>query len=239
MLDCIRSIIDISKMSSFKIWFESKFTPIPSEVIDSLKKLVDEKIVPRIEFLKKVTYANAKMKVGELFIHNNNVSIYVGKIQFAHYDNEKKIIIVPYDDDKNKIFQNLLHEIGHAYDHKYTSPNWNGLSDKYQNLPQPPITDYEKSVYVKEPVEFDTIGTNIAEVIKTNFKLANNKDKVRIITDLTNWLRKSNDEFPYISPETIQSWKSKPTLWRKFQERIWNLIQELKQIEKLSSQNYP
>ena len=145
-------------------------------------------------------------------------------------DDKKNVIIVPSNDDKNKIFQDLMHEIGHAYDPKYKSPSWKGLSKKYQQLPQPPITDYEKSVYLKEPVEFDTIGTNVAEIIKINFELANNEDKTKMINDLTDWLRKSSDEFPYISPEAIRTWKSRPNLWRKFQERIWNLIQELKSM---------
>ena len=66
-----------------------------------------------------------------------------------------------------------MHEIGHAYDPKYKSPSWKGLSKKYQQLPQPPITDYEKSVYLKEPVEFDKIIHDLSQVTEQIIRIYN------------------------------------------------------------------
>ena len=118
----------------------------------------------------------------------------------------------------------FLHELGHAIDTKYQSPTWVGK--RHQN--NPAITDEDKTAYAKEPVEFDAMTSHIAHIIQSQFRENGEVIKKRIIDGLTEWLKKGGD-FPYVSTDVINKWKTNPTLWKKFQSRVWNLVQKLQE----------
>jgi hypothetical protein len=215
---------------SFKVWFESKFTNVPPDILNYYEKLVD-KITSIMSSLKKVNDHNVKTKIGEITVFGRNIPIYIGKTlgNRSHYDYENNRILIQYNDDLNTISDDLLHELGHATNPTYTSPKWSGVGSKYKLYPQ---TDAEKTAYVKEPVEFDAMGAHAAEIIKANFRVAkndeHNNEKYKIVKNLIDWLKTNSDDFPWIDINVIKKWKTKPTLWKKFQSRIWNLTRDLK-----------
>lgn len=71
------------------------------------------------------------------------------------------------------------------------------------------------------------MGTHIAELIKAIFRNKDDAGKLEIIKVIENWLRNGGD-IPYIEPSIIEKWKTDPKLWRKFQERMYNLLSDLK-----------
>jgi len=217
-----------SKPVPFKVWFESKFTNLESDTVDSFHALLGV-INDRLDFLRSVYNHNAKVPVGNVIIHGQTVPVYVGKTK-SYYDYEKKKIFITYNDDMNEIAKTILHELGHAVDPKLASPRWVGTSAKFNKIDYPPVTDVDKSIYVKEPAEFDAMGTQLAQMIKAHFELSNAADKNKIISDLRDWLKSGDDNFPHVEPGVIRKWKSKPTLWRKFQLRLWSLVQELESL---------
>jgi hypothetical protein len=209
----------------FKVWFESKFTNLGADTVDSFHALLGV-ITAQHDLLKKVYNHNFKVKVGSIVVNGRDVLVYIGKTK-SHYDVTTNRIFVSYSDDVQEIAKTILHELGHAVDPKLVSSRWVGTSAKFDGVNYPPVTDAEKAIYVKELTEFDAMGTQLSRMIKAHFEISNISDKQKMISDLKGWLRRGDDNFPYVEPDVIRKWKSKPTLWRKFQLRLWNLIQEL------------
>ena len=98
------------------------------------------------------------------------------------------MIFVPYNNDSLVMYNNLLHELGHACDPKFSSQNWKGTTEKYQKNTNP-TTDDALTAYAKEPVEFDAMGAHFAAITKANFYRANKESRQKIIDGLLNWLK--------------------------------------------------
>jgi hypothetical protein len=65
-------------------------------------------------------------------------------------------------------------------------------------------------------------------MIKANFNVDNKDTKQQIIDKLTSWLKESDDTFPWIDANLFKRYKDIPFLWQKFQQRVYDLVQELK-----------
>jgi len=192
-----------SPEEKFKYWLERLTTP---DILNSFKKL-ENHIRSMMPFLKKANDLNIKKKIGEVTIVGRKIPIYVGKIDFTCHKNCR--VLISYDDDFNKISNSLWYELRNIT--KCVIPKWQA-----ETLP-----------------EFDTMTTDLTEIIKLYFNAANDDDKSKIIKGITTYAASdssdSSDYFPYISPDAIRQWKTKPTLWRNFQSKIWNLAQDLKE----------
>ena len=209
---------------SFKMWVESHFQYITPEIKEQFNAIKD-KFTSHKNSIKIAHQYHSKFPLGEVKINGVKIKVLVGyDASRAYYDGKAKKIFVPYDEDVEKMEKWLWHELGHAVDPKYVSPKWGGTSDRYKQDPQ---TDVELFNYAKEPIEFDAIGTNIAYSLEKSFFSGNRQDRERMISGLETWL-KTGGEFPYISSDVFEKWQTKPTLWKKFQSRIWNLAQKLK-----------
>lgn len=212
----------------FKTWYESSFQYIPPEVIEQFN-VIKEKFTSYKNGIKIAHQYHSKFPVGEVNINKRKIKVVAGyDVYRAHYDSNTEKIFIPYNENPEVMEDDFLHELGHAIDTKYQSPTWVGVSKKHQN--NPAVTDIEKTAYVKEPVEFDAMGSHITYVIEKDFNENGEIVRKRIIKGLTEWLKNGGD-FPYVTTDVINKWQTKPTLWKKFQTRIWNLVQKLQQIK--------
>ena len=178
--------------------------------------------------------------MGVITVISKKIQVYIGKFENAYYDEDKNSINIPYGDTDGKgnlniteISNQIQHEISHVIDKKLLSKTWKGPTDKYKELTKKPtlaFSDSEFTTYVKELSEFDAIGSHFYHNVKSNFQTS--KEKQKIIDRLTNWLKNNDDNIMFLRPLTLKAWRTKPTLFRKFQQRVWNLIQELKELLK-------
>jgi hypothetical protein len=215
---------------------ESKFSSIPQETLDSFNNLIKE-----MDFIRLKIYKNkaSETKVGFIKVFGRKVPVYMGKYAEAVYQKHRDAIVIPYGDlNMERIKDDIQHEIGHLLDKKILNTKWQGASEKYYDVvPKQELTDREKHIYVKEPVEFDAAGTHGDYLIRNNFENSDDKSKQKIIDDLKKWL-KYGDSMPFFPTDLVNIWKTKPTLYRKFQQRVYNLVQDLEDIMKSKSPNH-
>lgn len=217
-------------VKSFKLWLESKFIKIPDDVVEQIVKLAEGDINSALEIYKMATFSPKTLFVGTIVFNENIINIILTKQNVAYFDKDDSSIYIPFS---SKSIQHILnfsfHELGHVADPKIQKDK--GISDYYKKIAQKlNRTDAEQSSYVKEPVEFDAIGSNIDTIIKREFeKLKSIDEKERLIINLENWL-KYNGEFPYKNNnfDFFDIWKTNKTLWKKLKQRVFNLTLELK-----------
>jgi len=124
------------------------------------------------------------------------------------------------------IYNVLSHEITHGVDPKYHPSMPDAWFDKGVAKGQ---FDSSKLSYEKSPLEFDAFGGGIAADIERQYRNLDQAGKQSLSQTITNWL-KHGGPLPNIFQASgihMPNWQSKPTLWRKFQQRIYNLIQKL------------
>jgi len=209
---------------SFKTWMESSFQYITPEMEEQFN-VIKDKFISHKNSIKIAHQYHSKFPLVEIKINGEKIKVLAGyDIYRSHYNDKTKTIFISYNEDQEIMIKQLWHEFGHVADPKYRSPTWGGPSERYKQDPQ---TNVELFNYSKEPIEFDAIGTNIAYSLEKSFLSGKKKERERMIAGLEMWL-KIGGEFPYISSDVFEKWRTKPTLWKKFQSRIWNLAQKLK-----------
>jgi len=209
---------------SFKInndfWFESHFYPMPEETRNSIRYLMNQ-----IDLRKLASHKMAgvdESQLGLIVVEGNEFLVYIGNFRSARYNVKRGVIEIPYGTlNPDEILEQLEHEVGHVLDKKIKSKTWRGT-----NIDKELQTDIERSNYFKEPVEFDAIGSSYDAYIKRTFNDLSLQEKQVMIDRFNNWLR-FGGEVPYFNQEITDRWKTKPTLWRKFQQRVFNLVQDL------------
>lgn len=225
------------------IWLERRFASIPEETVASFRSLMKS-----INFDKLALFKNfvSKHRVGVVKVFDKYVNVYIGKFRVANYDEESNSIYIPYGDlDANgklntvEISDQIQHEIGHATDKKLLSKTWRGVSDRYKELSKTPFQSLQdKASYVKEPAEFDAMGAHYDLVVKDAFNSEEYpENKQEILNNLEHWLKYDGDNLFPLDPQTLQLWRTKPTLYRKLKQKVWSLFQELKHIDKKLSAN--
>ena len=208
-----------SQKATFKTWFESRYQYLPPEILNQYHMIID-KFETDKEIITKAFEHHVKRIVARLDYQDKIIYIWSGYISSrSYYDEENSRIVILFNDNLDVMNQDLLHELGHLVD--------KGLPWKNKNYNKDPQTEIEKTVYALEPAEFDAMGTHIAELIKAIFRNKDDAGKLEIIKVIENWLRNGGD-IPYIEPSIIEKWKTDPKLWRKFQERMYNLLSDLK-----------
>jgi hypothetical protein len=147
---------------------------------------------------------------------------------------DKSHIYIYYPEDQRHIddfLSTLIHEIIHTLDPKITKglPQYLGL-DLSEPLPEPDFS--------KDYPEFDAVSGEIyayyLDIVKTNKKLAN-----RFISELERWLKTERTFFGKQSVPTlfgtytafINDWRKNPVFWRKFKQRMYNLLIKLKSLD--------
>lgn len=140
--------------------------------------------------------------------------------------------------DSLRVTNLISHEITHALDPKLQSsaykqqviPKVNKILAA-QRLAGPEGDGLDDDGYENLPHEFDAFGGGIANSIRRQYTSLNAQEKPVFLQELETWLRNGGDpprSIPIGNTGNIYTWQSKPTLWRKFQQRMYNLIQELK-----------
>ena len=135
----------------------------------------------------------------------------------------------------------LSHELTHAVDPKFHPDMPDAYFDKGVDRGQ---FDSSRLAYEKSPHEFDAFGGGMANVIRQQYASLNAQQKPQFINDFERWLKYGGEipkalQHSATSVEAMQTWFSKPTLWRKFQQRMFGLIQELKNQQTTPNQQTP
>ena len=102
------------------------------------------------------------------------------------------------------------------------------ISEKIQRNEKP--SKEEVKSYFKEPVEFEAYGAVFALNIRNKMETLTTNQRKILIKQLERWLRRGG-ELPssiYINRVILSAWRSKPTLWRSFRIKLFNLVQSLK-----------
>lgn len=227
-------------------WLESRFATIPEETMKSFNELI-AKLKSSEKRIKTMRGFISKYLLGHVKIFNDYVPVWIGNFPNAAFEGNR--IIIPFGDtnnigdiNKTEISRQIQHEIAHAVDKKLLSKKWTGPSDKYKTLMQRPTTTYssqEDLTYLNEPIEFDAIGTAYATSVKGDFESLDVNKKQQMIKEFDNWLEYDGDNLPLFNVGILPKWKTKPTLYRNFQQKVYTLVQELKQIlaDELKKQN--
>lgn len=143
----------------------------------------------------------------------------------------------------------LSHEVTHAIDPKLRSfgasryrqsvdksyrQMIDAMKQKQQELGPDGDGTYELAdQHAKFPYEFDALGVGIANSIRHQYTSLNDEEKPVFLQELETWLRDGGDpprSIPNSNTMNLLAWQQKPTLWRKFQQRMYSLIQELKSL---------
>jgi len=209
-------------------------------------------------FIKKVLVGEIKRKDGRrpvpVYLHDygdNNVVAYYNPKTDEIVMNVRSLSV--FRDNRNffintngrkipSIVNALSHETIHAIDPKLNPQIINPenrakkASEKKQFFSQGNVSSYYKS-----PEEFDAYGMGILSDIKVRFHDTDEQYKSRIISVLEEFLRTGNYDMTSNiinrnDYEALMHWKTKPTLWRKFQQRLFNLLQELKKEKAAQAQ---
>ena len=178
-----------------------------------------------------VAYYNPK--TDEIVMNVRSLSVFRDNRHFFINTNGRKI---------PSIVNALSHETIHAIDPKLNPQIINPenrakkASEKKQFFSQGNVSSYYKS-----PEEFDAYGMGILSDIKVGFHDTDEQYKSRIISVLEEFLRTGNYDMTSNiinrnDYEALMHWKTKPTLWRKFQQRLFNLLQELKKEKAAQAQ---
>jgi hypothetical protein len=214
---------------TLKIWFESRFTYLPPEILNQCH-IVANRFESDNKIIKAAFNHHTKVRIGDIQLQSQVVPVYAGyTIGRSEYDKDYQRIIIQFNNDSRAMMEDLLHEVGHLLD--------KGLNYKKQPK-ENPKTDAELTAYATNPGEFDAIGTYTAQFIKAIFETKRNvADRLKIIELIKNSLRQGGDDIPYVDPEYIKRWKTNPFLWRKFQQRMYNLLKDLENdINEIGSQ---
>ena len=214
---------------------ENKFTSIPQDILDSLENFIKQIDLRKVRIYRKDHVSETK--IGVIRVSGVDIPVYMGNYKEAQYQRNR--IVIPYGDDLDKphildrIRYNVRHEIGHILDMKVLHPEFTAKdNEKYKELlAKPVLTDAEKALYSKFPVEVDATGTEFDSIIRYNFKNADYKSKLEIIEKIKKWLKYGGDDLPFFQPELVQAWRTRPTLYKKFQKRVYNLVQDLEELK--------
>lgn len=217
---------------------ESKFTSIPKEELNSLENFIKQIDLRKVRIFRK-DHAS-ETKIGVIKISGIDINVYMGNYAEPQYQKNRNAIVIPYGDDLDKphildrIRYNVRHEIGHILDMKVLQPEFTAKdNEKYKELLNKPVlTDVEKIRYSKFPVEVDAVGTEFDSIIKDNFTNADYESKLKIIEEIKKWIKYGGDNLPFFQPEVVRAWRTKPTLYRKFQKKVYNLVQDLEKLLK-------
>jgi len=225
-------------MLNFKKWIisESKFMQLDKDQQDQIVKIAAE--IGRVIRREDIPQTGKKIAEFERKDGRKPVPIWLITPTVDELDSKIAGNYLPYMNlmtinansdivwSKTGLITLLSHEMTHAIDPKLVK------GGKY--LSKVPVGyDFNKekeiSSYFKSPEEFDAYGTSIVTEIKAY------PNKQEIISQLENFLRNNDDKLLKLlkklsssSVAAINYWKTKPTLWRKFQQRLFNLLQELK-----------
>jgi hypothetical protein len=242
-------------MLNFKEWIvnESKFMQLDKDQQEDVD-LIADKILEIVQtnsekdlyvkmFYQKMLIGEIKRKDGRrpvpVYLKHENTDT------FGLYNPKEDEIImnlktmIKFKDRKlsgrqiPSIINTLSHEAIHAIDPKFNPQIINPekmakkASEKKQYWSQGNMPSYYKS-----PAEFDAYGMGIVSNIRWKFNKSDEQGKNEVISGLENLLRTGDDDIiDVISKDdyvAMLHWKTKPTLWRKFQQRLFNLLQELK-----------
>ena len=227
-------------LMKFQQWLESNFVQIPEDALYALQRLVARK--NNVQFLLSLQRRGfPKYQLGNISINNNPVNVFLQRLPHAQYihspdASQNAEILLPYHGNARETMDDILHELGHASDPKMLSDRLR-LSDRYQKVEKKlqqgePRTEEEEKSYLKEPVEFDAIGADFVVRVWRRFNdMAEPDQKQTFIQDIEQWLRTGGNppDACYLPQNLLAAWQSKPTLWRKFQQRLFNLAQQLRQ----------
>jgi hypothetical protein len=222
-------------MLNFKEWMisESKFMQLDKDQQDQIVKIAAE--IGRVIIREDIPQTGKKIAEFERKDGRKPVQIWLTKPTVDGLDSKIAGNYFPYMNlmtinansdtvwSRTGLIALLSHEMTHAIDPKLVK------GGKY--LSKVPVNydfnkEKERSSYFKSPEEFDAYGTSIVTHIKAY------PNKQEIISQLESFLRNNDDKLlknlSSTEREAINYWKTKPTLWRKFQQRLFNLLQELK-----------
>jgi hypothetical protein len=127
----------------------------------------------------------------------------------------------------------LSHEAIHAIDPKFNPDiiEPRSAAEKAWNRQQF-WSQGNKPSYYKSPAEFDAYGMGIVSNIRWKFNKSDKQGKNKVISGIENLLRTGDDDIIEVINKddyvAMLHWKDKPKLWRKFQKRLFNLLQDLK-----------
>ena len=218
----------------FKVWLEAQFVDIPKDAMHALENMVKKTKNNIRKMLSLEDQGYPKHRIGVIDIDGKTISVFLDNIPLPQYlhlpDTLEGEIVIPYHGNMKEV----LHELGHAFDPKMKSNKWKN-SDRYNKLQNKAqrgiaLSDEEQKSYTKEPAEFEAYGAEMAARIKIVLGNLPPEQKPIFIQQLERWLRNGGESptIARIDPAFIAACKTKPTLWRRCQQKLFNLIQELK-----------
>lgn len=192
---------------------------------DSIGEIVQEYPLGTIDIgvgKTKVVYGIIKKGHAAVYDHNNQRVVVDPKNYLERIQREKRNNI------KVKDLKSILtHELTHSLDPKVRKRV--PFSKKYINY----LQNYDGSgepIHFYEPVEFDAIGSELASTVKMYFSRFAGEQKENLRSWMINWLRNDIREIPNFLAgyqTAITLWKKKPTLWKQFKQRLYNLVVKL------------
>jgi hypothetical protein len=96
---------------------------------------------------------------------------------------------------------------------------------KIYEYPEGYLSSQEFQSFSKLEEEFNAFGGVLGYELTQFFK--EHDEKRYLVEAIGKFLRKGIN-IPLIHPAIIQAWKTKPTMWRKFQQKMFHLYEELK-----------
>lgn len=120
----------------------------------------------------------------------------------------------------NNLYELMVHEVIHLFDPKTAH---NSYKPSYREPSEPGQTNEEFgwNYFGSEP-EFDAHTTHIIERTRMEIRsLPDNNSKLKRIEEISNTLR-----LGAFLPKAFRKWEKSPTYTRRFNQRIYNMIQE-------------
>lgn len=216
---------------NFKLWLESKFINIPPETQSGLEDVIRQLSNGEMQDgqIGQIPFTDHKGQNRPIAVIGNSKLSSIG-----YYDPNRHTISINTKSavrfKSQELFNILSHELTHAIDPKYHPTMPDAWFDKGIARGQ---FDSTKAIYEKTPTEFDAFGGGMANTIRQQYNTLSPQQKPQFIADIENWL-KGSGQVPFSVSHNnqniwaIEAWKTKPTLWKKFQQRMYQLVQELK-----------
>jgi len=218
----------------FRIWLERRFLETPQWINTEIENFI--KKLPKI---RKILTGNGNEYLGYISIRHG-IPIYAMHLKSdGAYNKNGDRIEINYRilNKPDAVWEILHHELTHAIDPKSKFPN----SPDYQRL-----AATSDPRYFKLPVEFDAYGANFAKFIRRELLQLPPYFQQKVISKIKEWLRRGSPAEP---PSVLRSlfnfsgeyaksltnymqmhqqiWRQNPKLWKIFQQRLYNLLDNL------------
>jgi len=237
----------------FRIWLERRFIQLPKEMPQRII-LVARKLIQQLQNPRKmidVIQSQEAYELDKIQLLDRLVPVHIILGGDVYYDYKKDQINLGIhfitktfkqmgEAGILRLLDALIHETSHSADPKFRSKTYrgpskrySGLVQKYGGMPMTPenVPPEDLQSYTKEPLEFEAVGASMSQsillaMIRPDIETNSEEQNKLMIQQIKQYLR-DEKELPevFISFKwAIDAWKTKPTLWKKFKQKLFTFI---------------